>query len=92
MIDEEEVYYVDLKAMGLERLPDVDETLARERAEALKKKRFVDLGVAAELVARGWKQAGPGTGLLWCSVCQGPTVWVDAAGRPSHHSCAEWDK
>lgn len=89
MIDEE-FEDVDLKAMGLERLLDVDEVLARERAEALKKRRFVDLGVAAELVARGWRQVGPGTGLLWCATCQGPTVWLDHAGRPSHHSCAEW--
>jgi hypothetical protein len=65
---------LDLKKLGLERLPDAIEIEARERLEALKKRRFVDLSIAAELKSRGWRQATEVDGLLWCSGCNGPTV------------------
>lgn len=85
----EESEEVNLEALGLERMQDARELEARERLELLRKKRYVDLKVATELRSRGWTQASALDGLLWCSVCGGPTIWKNETSKPMHHTCLE---
>jgi hypothetical protein len=80
----------DLAALlGNSVLPDAKDVEQKARSEALQKSRHVDLTVSAELRSRGWTQIGPLDGLSWCVVCDGPTVWLDAARQPRHHTCLE---
>jgi len=75
--------------LGARVAVDAAESEAKVRRERLKKSRHVDLVVASELRSLGWTQADQLTGLSWCVVCGGPTVWLDAAKKPRHHTCIE---
>lgn len=89
-LEEDYVRPADLAAqLGARVAVDAAEAEAKLRHERLKKSRHVDLVVAAELRSLGWIQVDQLTGLSWCIVCGGPTVWLDASGSPRHHTCIE---
>jgi hypothetical protein len=90
ILDEDYVRPADLAAqLGARVAINAADTEAELRRERLKKSRHVDLVVAAELRSLGWTQVDQLTGLSWCVVCGGPTIWLDASGSPRHHSCLE---
>lgn len=57
--------------------------------EKLRRKRFIDAETSRQMIAVGFRQAGPLDGLLCCSVCAQPTVWKNSSGEPIHLWCSD---